>query len=263
MNNEERPAVGILGAGHLGSAVIAGLRLAGWGDKLQVYDPQPADASIAATLTIAASEQALADQCSYLFLCVRPVAALQLLRSLDARGKVLISAVAGLSAAQIAELTQAYVLRIMPNLPVSLGEGAIAYDKNNNLPPEELAGALRLLRCLGAAVPVEEAMFAAVTGLSGSGPAYVYVFLESLIRAGISLGLDGVQAADLAIQTVRGAAALVQESPHADLAAMIRAVATPGGTTEAGVRVLEGGRFRQTVADAVTAAAQRAKELLG
>ena len=256
MENASGSVIGILGAGHLGGAILSGLRAGGKisPDKLLVYDPaKPSDT---------ADEQELIKASDYIFLCLRPDAARELLAGLEAHGKVILSAVAGLSAQEIEKTTSAHVLRIMPNLPVEVCLGAVAYADPNHLTEAEMTGALALLEDLGTAVPVPETLFAAVTGLSGSGPAYVYMFLKALIDAGCALGLTKTQAENLAIPTLIGAATLAEKMPKMDLGKMIESVATPSGTTEAGVKVLRAGGFEKTVMEAVKSAAARADELL-
>lgn len=152
------------------------------------------------------------------------------------------------------------VVRVMPNTPSLIGAGASAYTLGKNAGPREEKIVKEILDCAGVSVKVPEHLMNAVTGLSGSGPAYVFLILESLIDGGVKAGLPRDTASILATQTLLGAAKLVQET--GDHPARLKdMVTTPGGTTMAGLHVLEQGKIRATLMDAVLAAARRADEL--
>jgi pyrroline-5-carboxylate reductase len=152
------------------------------------------------------------------------------------------------------------VIRAMPNTPALIGCGAAAIAAGRSADAGDVAWAESILEAVGTVVVVAEEALDAVTGLSGSGPAYVFLLVEALIDAGELLGLSRYEASQLVVQTVLGSARLLAETGD-DPATLRAAVTSPGGTTAAGVQVLEKERLRQVVADAVAAAARRSREL--
>lgn len=178
--------------------------------------------------------------------------------------KVFISIAAGVTTDSIEKLLtrKPRVLRVMPNVAALAGEGAAAVARGHYARKDDVRYALAMLGAVGLAVEVEEKLMDAVTGLSGSGPAYCFVIIEALADAGVQLGLSRDLAEKLAAQTMLGAARLcLQENQHP--ARLKNMVTSPGGTTAAGLRVLEEGKIRATLTGAVEAAAKRAKELAG
>ena len=157
-------------------------------------------------------------------------------------------------------LRHAAIIRVMPNTPAQVGEGAAAVCAGSSAGPGDLDWAEAILSAVGRVVRVEEAQIDAVTGLSGSGPAYVFLVAEALMEAGAAVGLDAAVARALTEQTLLGAARLLSESGQSpqDLRA---AVTSPGGTTAAGIAVLEERGLRRALAEAVAAATARSREL--
>ncbi|MEM6329565.1 MAG: pyrroline-5-carboxylate reductase, partial [Planctomycetota bacterium] len=154
----------------------------------------------------------------------------------------------------------ARVVRSMPNTPCLIGEGATAFSLGQHATPDDAATAARLLGAVGAAYEVPEPLLDAVTGLSGSGPAYVYTVIEALADAGVREGLPAGIAADLAARTVAGAAQMVRET--GEHPALLRsAVTSPGGTTAAGLAELDRCGLRHALHAAVRAATDKARQL--
>jgi pyrroline-5-carboxylate reductase len=153
------------------------------------------------------------------------------------------------------------IIRVMPNAPSSVLAGVAAIYPGRNVSPEDLQRAVDIFECVGKAVTIQnEALMDAVTGLSGSGPAYVFLLIESLSDAGVQLGISRKESSLLAAQTVYGAARMLLETgKHPSELRDI--VATPGGTTVAGLKMLEKRSFRSTIMDAVEAATVRSREL--
>jgi pyrroline-5-carboxylate reductase len=173
--------------------------------------------------------------------------------------QALVSIAAGVPLAKLREAFGAErpsLIRVMPNTPALVGAGMFAVAAPG-VPAERVAELERLLGALGDVVQVGEELMDAVTGLSGSGPAFVFLMIEAMADGGVAAGLPRAIAQRLAVQTVLGAAKLVQESGQHP-AALKDAVASPRGTTIAGLAELERGGFRGLVADAVLAAAARA-----
>lgn len=154
------------------------------------------------------------------------------------------------------------VVRVMPNTPALVQAGAAALCKGSSASQGDLDIVRQILEAVGKAVVVPEAFMDAVTGLSGSGPAYVFTFIEGLIDAGVREGLSRTVAQELVVQTVLGAALMCQNTGKhpAELTAM---VTSPGGTTVAGLHVLERAALRGILLDAVRAATERSRELCG
>ena len=155
----------------------------------------------------------------------------------------------------------ARVIRVMPNAPAMVGEGMAALVRAKGASRADEAFALRIFGAVGDAVALaDEHLLDAVTALSGSGPAYVYLFVKALADAAVSEGLSPELAARMALKTIRGAEENMRRSPMT-AAELIRIVASPGGTTEAALRKFDALHFSDIVADAVHAAADRSREL--
>lgn len=178
--------------------------------------------------------------------------------------KLVVSIAAGIPTAFIeGHLREgARVIRVMPNTPAMIGEGATALTRGKNAKDLDLDMACLIFGALGITVVVKEELMDAVTGLSGSGPAYGFVIIEALADAGVRMGLSRDVAMKLSAQTMLGAARLCLQGdkPPAELKDM---VTSPGGTTIAGLRALEDGKIRATLMAAVEAATLRSKELGG
>ncbi len=261
--------LGVIGAGNMGSALIRGLVKARRvsRESLRAYDPDPArQRQLKAWKVAAVRDNLEVMQAPVVVLAVKPQAAGAVLAQIGPAagpGHLLISMVAGLPLARLEEaLPQSRVIRTMPNTPLLVQEGATALAAGSRATPEDLALAVELFGALGKAVVVEERLLDAVTGLSGSGPAYAALFIEALADGGVKMGLPRQLALELAAQTVLGAARLaLAQGLHPAL--LKDQVASPGGTTIAGLHALEQGGFRGVVMDAVQAATWRAQELSG
>lgn len=178
------------------------------------------------------------------------------------QGQLHISIAAGITLAQIEKHFSPGIpiVRAMPNTPCLIGEGASAFALGSAVTLEDEQMVKEIFDCTGVSVKVPENLINAVTGLSGSGPAYVFMILEALIDGGVKVGLPRETASLLAVQTVAGAAKMIQATK--DHPGRLKdMVTTPGGTTIAGLHVLEQGKLRAVLMDAVIAAVQRADEL--
>jgi len=151
------------------------------------------------------------------------------------------------------------LVRVMPNIAVTVRASASAYAVDEKVTDAQAGRVQKLFEAVGIALPIEERLMDAVTGLSGSGPAFVATLIEALADGGVAAGLPRKTAIKLAAQTAMGAARLCQEM---DSPALLKdAVASPGGTTIAGLRVLEAKGFRSAAIEAVLAAVRRSEEL--
>ena len=177
--------------------------------------------------------------------------------------KLFISIAAGVTLARLEDAlgARARVIRVMPNAPAMVGQGMAAMVRGRNATRADEAFALKIFRAVGDAVALgDEGMLDVVTALSGSGPAYVYLFAKALADAAATEGLPAELALKMALKTIRGAEENMRRSPL-EAGELIRIVASPGGTTDAALRRLDAANFSDIVADAVHAAAARSREL--
>ena len=259
-------SVGTIGAGNMAEAILRGLLRAGMApDTLHAADPDLGRLQRMRELGVRAVESnlELVRSSELVVLAVKPqqleAAAAALPRD---SGPIYLSIVAGATTAALRRLlgAGARIVRSMPNTPALIGAGITAVASDSGGEPADLERACAVLRAIGAVVQVPESALDAVTGLSGSGPAYVYAFIEALIEAGVREGLPLATARALALETVHGAARLALESGE-DPALLRERVTSPGGTTVAGLAALESGGFRGAILAAVRAAAERSRAL--
>jgi pyrroline-5-carboxylate reductase len=199
------------------------------------------------------------------FVAVKPQtmdAALAALRDVVRADALIVSIAAGFPIARLAAALPVgqRLVRVMPNTPCLIGQGASGFSLGQNATREDGQLVATLLSAVGAAFEVPESMLDAVTGLSGSGPAFVYSMIEALTAGGLAAGLPAELAAELAARTAAGAAAMVLQTGESP-AVLRERVTSPGGTTLAGLGVLKDRGFSETVAEAVGAAARRSAEL--
>jgi pyrroline-5-carboxylate reductase len=184
-------------------------------------------------------------------------------RTIALKDRLFISIAAGITLARFTAALgdRARVVRVMPNAPAMVGQGMAALVRAPGTSKADEALALRIFRAVGDAVALDdEHLLDAVTALSGSGPAYVYLFVKALADAGVTEGLPTELAVRMALKTLRGAEENMRQSPL-DAAELIRIVASPGGTTEAALRKFAESGFSDIVARALHAAAERSREL--
>lgn len=260
--------LGAIGAGNMATAVLCGAVAS---SVLKSGNAGVFDIADAAALALAdkcgakvfPSAGALVEWADVILLAVKPNAVQNAIAGIDFSGKSVISIVAGLhSDALSGQLmgTAVRILRVMPNTPLLVGAGATALAMPCNLQPDELGFAEALFGSLGKTVKIEERYMDAVTGVSGSGPAYVYMFIEAMADAGVQHGLSRGNAQLLAAQTVLGAARMVLETGEHP-GALKDAVCSPGGTTIDAVAALEACGLRSAVFRAVDAAVEKCAKL--
>jgi len=260
--------LGIIGCGKMGRALLEGILRAGLcrpGDVL-VHDPVPAAQESAARdlgVAVAPSNAALVEGSEVALLCVKPQGFLEMLGELgECRDRLLLSIAAGIRLDAIEEATRRRhrVVRAMPNTPALVGRGASAFACGSSASSEDAVLARRLLGSVGYVCEVDEAQLDAVTALSGSGPAYLFLMVEALTAAGIAEGLPPELALDLASHTVAGASELLLQSDESP-ARLRENVTSPNGTTFAALESFRAGGFEGIVGRAVAAAAARSREL--
>jgi len=263
--------IGFLGAGAMAEALAGGLRASGVGaDSLRLADPDPARRKhVEQALGLATTDDnaALVAGSDLVVIAVKPQVVPTALAALAGAPELArplwVSIAAGVRIARLEAAlgAGARIVRAMPNTPALVRSGATAICGNAVASAADLARAQALFASVGTCwTAPREALLDAVTGLSGSGPAYVFVFLEALGDAGVRMGLPRDAAYQLAFQTVLGAARLaIEDGRHP--AALKDQVTSPGGTTIAGLERLEAGGLRAAVYDAVAAATRRSQEL--
>jgi pyrroline-5-carboxylate reductase len=262
--------VGFIGGGNMGEALIKGLLAA------NLVPPEAIHASDVRIERLRSLDQqygvqlredngALVRDVDIVILAVKPQIMAPVVRQIApavTRRKLLISIAAGVSTTTIRAALgkDARLIRVMPNTPALVLEGVTAIAKAEGLEAGDLDTAAEIFSAVGRVVTLEEDLMDAVTGLSGSGPAYVAVVVESLADGGVKMGLDRLTAMTLATQTVLGAARLMLETGMHP-GALKDMVASPGGTTIAGIAAMEEGGIRDTFIKAVERATQRSREL--
>lgn len=266
--------VAVLGLGTLGRALAEGLLRAQVlePDQLRASVRRPEQAEVLARelgIQVSADSPGAARGADVLLVCTKPKGVAGLLADLARAGALehrplIVSACAGITTARIEGLVPAglRVVRAMPNTPCLVGEGMTVLSAGVAASEQDLALARELFTPLGRVLELDEEHLDAVTGLSGSGPAFVYVILEALSEGGVMMGLPRAVATELAAQTVRGAATLVLETGQHP-AALKDDVLTPAGCTIAGLLVMEDGGIRSTLARGVQEAARAARHLAG
>jgi pyrroline-5-carboxylate reductase len=261
--------LGVIGCGKMGSALLKGAINSGAVEAADVH-VHDAFAECAEKLaadtgaTAAGSNAAVVQNSEAVLLCTKPQDLLDMIRLLPplGGGHLFISIAAGMPLAKLEDALGEDVraIRVMPNTPALIGKGASAFARGNCATEADAEFVAALLGSVGSVVEVPEKLLDAVTGLSGSGPAYVYTVIEALADGGVLAGIPKDKALQLAAQTVAGAAEMVLQSDEHP-ATLRDQVTSPGGTTIAGLAEIEAGGLRSTLIEAVRAATERAEEL--
>ena len=263
--------IAFLGGGNMAEAIIKGLSREDSAAALMIAEiSAERRAWLARTYPQAQVVENSADAAAWgdlIILAVKPQQSANMLTAIrPAVGfdKLIVSIMAGVCTVSIEDAlgSGARVVRVMPNTPALIGAGATAVCPGSQATAADLDQVEAIFARTGLVVRVDEKQMDAVTGLSGSGPAYVFTFIEALSDAGVKNGLPREIASRLAVQTVLGAARMLAETGEHP-AQLREKVTSPGGTTIAGLHVLENGRFRGVIMDAVDAASRRSKELAG
>jgi pyrroline-5-carboxylate reductase len=267
----EHLKVGFIGGGNMGEALIRGLLSASLltADQMLVFDvSRPRLEYLNKTFHVQCNQKSIADlagSCSLIVLAVKPQTMPTVLQELSAHishKPLLISIAAGISIhALVKALPEGIpIIRVMPNTPALVLQGASALSRGPNVTDQQMQTALELFRAVGTAIEVDEKWMDAVTGLSGSGPAYFLLLIESFIDAGVLVGLPRQIVRDLVLQTAFGTLRMALETGKhpAELKDLIT---SPGGTTISGLQILEERGVRGAIMKAVEAATLRSKEL--
>lgn len=263
--------IGFIGSGNMARAIIRGMVATGLINPTQIWisDANP-DQIVKLTadtgVNPATDNLHLASQCDVIVLATKPhhVAGVmaEIRNVLEPTRHLVVSICAGVRTRSIEEAAGpgVRVVRVMPNTPALIGAGSAAIAGGSNVGPDDLSLVTRIFDSVGASVVLDEEKLDAVTGVSGSGPAYVFRFMEALLAAAEAQGLTPAEAHTLVPQMVLGAARMAVEGDRG-LAELREAVTTPGGTTAAGLQVLEDNNFMQLIGDCVGAATARSRQL--
>ena len=256
---------GFLGCGNMGGAIARALSQQT--KDIAVSDRSGKASGLAQELGVQYSDNvSIAAECDRIFLAVKPHMMKDMLAPLQSalaeRKPLLITMAAGLEIRQIEDFvgTHLPIIHIMPNTPTSVGKGVIPYCSNDLVTEEMITDWLEDMSECGLLDPLEERLMDAASALSGSGPAYLYLMLEAMADGGVACGLPRAKAMDYAAMTMAGAAEIYL-STHQHPGALKDAVCSPGGSTIAGVRILEQRGFRGAAMDCVCAAYAKNKEL--
>lgn len=268
------PKLALIGCGKMGSAILRGWLAAGERGKILVLDPAglPPELGHLPLITYFKStsefvKAATAEKPEVFILAVKPQvmeAACKSIAPAVSRESLILSIAAGQAITNFEKRFSPAqpVVRAMPNTPAAIGKGITVAVAGKNVSAAQKKTADEILRSTGALEWIDdEELLDAVTALSGSGPAYVFLLMDTLASAGMQAGLPADLAAKLARQTVIGAAALAESEPGTDAAQLRKNVTSPGGTTEAALKILMNGPLQEIFDTALAAATARGREL--
>lgn len=274
--------IGLIGGGSMGEAFIGALAKSVISDPSKIIVSDVNEERLAGLrstygVSVTGDNSQVFSECNVIILAVKPQQMSEVLSEISekpgyriAERRVIVSIAAGIPIKKIedflyapldrASMERLPIIRVMPNTPALVSAGMSGMSANRYALDEDRAVARRILSSMGRVIEFEENDLNAVTALSGSGPAYVFYLVESMIAAGISTGLAPDDASVLTVTTLKGALALL-ESRSESAEQLREQVTSPGGTTEAAFRVLEKNGVKQSIIDAVSAAKHRAEEL--
>ena len=257
-----RTTLAVIGGGNMARSILSGALSAGVlsPEEIVVADPDPCSQTFFKNLGVHCVADAVEfPESEQLLLAVKPQIFGKIAR--DVSSEIVISIMAGVSTENISTaITRGKVIRVMPNLPCSVGLGAASMALGDNASDKDAELATKLFESIGTVVRVEESLMDAVTAVSGSGPAYLFLLAEAMIEGGIEAGLDPQVADSLVRQTLLGAAGLLSGEERS-ATQLRKAVTSKGGTTAAALSVMNECGVPQSIIDAVVAARDRGREL--
>jgi len=262
--------IGFIGAGNMGKAIINGLVNSDFISRDNILASEVSEQiaekiSSELGITVFTDNKELVNKSDIVILCVKPhfiQSVVENIKDCLTENKLLISIAAGISTGFIEKIIddKISVIRVMPNTPALLGEGMAAICRGQYVSGEQMKFALELFSKVGRSIEIQEKLINAVTGISGSGPAFIYTIIEALADGGVKLGIPKNVAIELAAQTTLGAAKMVLETgKHPSV--LKDEVTTPGGTTIAGLMVMEENKVRAALSKTVQETARVAGEL--
>jgi len=264
--------IGLVGCGNMGSALVEGIKKT-YKSKIEIFaydiDSKKLEGLVARCNVVKANgEKEIAEKCDIMILAVKPADIESVVKKIsekDSEDKIIVSIAAGIRVSLFRKyFAKSLIARVMPNIAFLAGEGVSAIYFDGNFSEEQKKSIMDIFNSCGISEEIrKEDLLDTVTGLSGSGPAFAFVFMNALSDAGVMEGLPRETARRLAIQTVKGAATLAEVSlkENIHLEELKDRVTSPAGTTAEGLMILEEGNFRALVIKAVRGAVKRAKEL--
>lgn len=259
--------LGFIGAGKLAGSVIRGLMRAKFCPPGEIIASEPNEQTRAAlqketAVSVIAANVEVAEKAKLIFIGVKPAIVLPVLRELSDKlqNKVVISLAGGVRISSMEKIANARFMRALTNTPSAICRAATGITRGSRTTNEDVDLAKKIFGAIGVVVEVEEEQIDAVTALSGSGPAFVYTVIEALAAGGTKMGLSDDVALKLAAETVLGAAQLMIESKMSP-EELVKMVVTPGGTTAAGLAVMEKLGTSESLIAAIEAATKRGQEM--
>lgn len=262
--------VGFIGCGNMGSAILKGMLHASLFDANNIYvyaadETQHEKVKNEFGIRIAKDNKEIMELCDFVILAVKPIhfpSVIEEIKDVYTSDKVIVSIAAGMMIDKIRKLFEqdVKVVRIMPNTPALVNEGASGICASDNISVQENQVVTSIFSALGVTVQIAEEKMHGVVAVSGSSPAYVFMFIDALIQGGMKQGLCYEDARLLASQSVLGAAKLVQESENS-LDQLVKNVCSPGGTTIEAVHVLEDKQLKDIVMEAMEACANKSRKM--
>ena len=252
---------GFIGCGNMASAIIGGIKQAGI-TELYVFDKDMEKCRAFDGATICKSVDDVVKSADIIFLCVKPNILPEVLKEITVEGKAFVSIAAGITVEKIRELLRpaARIMRIMPNTPLLVGKGAICIQMPTDLSEGEQIFIEEIFSAIGIVEHVGGNLMDSVTGVSGSGPAYVYMFIDALAKAGAKHGLPEDVSLRLAVQTFEGACEMLKQTGDTP-SQLIHNVCSPGGTTIEAMKIFDMNETRGIIEWAVDACVAKSKEL--
>lgn len=257
--------IGIIGTGNMGSAIIKGLSSVKSRESLLIYDidkTKLSEISSEAGVKISDSIDAIINFSDILILAVKPDIAVSIASTLSNYKGIVISIAAGISISTLKNKSgeTVKIVRAMPNTPVNTGQGMTVISPSDNISANEIEQIKSIFLSVGEVLVMDEKHMNAVTAISGSGPAYIFTFIQAMADAGVKLGIPRAESLILAGQTILGSAKMFLDKKENPI--MLRdKVTSPGGTTIAALHILEKAGFSGIIIDAIETAAKRSKEL--
>lgn len=259
--------IGFLGYGKMASAIAKSLISGGFCSNSDIFAsdiiPEALENAKKDGFCASKSNSEIAQKADVLILATKPQDLEPVLKEIShaAEGKLVISIAAGIKIAKIEKfLPNSRIIRVMPNLNALVQESASAFALGNNTSAKDAETVKKILDCGGKSIQVAEELLDAVTGLSGSGPAYIFRLTNALVEAGKKQGLSPEVSKLLVLQTILGSAKTMLQTDK-DLKTLVESVASKGGTTEQGLKVLDEAKFEEIIRKVVEAGTKRSKEL--
>jgi len=261
--------LGVIGVGHMGEALLRGVLKSEClpHNAIVAFDPVRKREQVLAMEfgILCAENNTIPGSCPHVLLAVKPQVmpeVLQEIRPVVREEATVISIAAGIATSFLDERLggKGHIVRVMPNTPMTVGAGVAAVARGPRATPEDVHWTQRLFASSGIAVVMDEALMDAVTGLSGTGPAYLFYLVEAMVAAAVAEGMDPDVAETLATQTCIGAGKLLSQTKERP-EELRAAVATPGGTTERAMNILDDAGVKDRIIDAIRGATERSREL--